>query len=366
MYFIPNRSTTAPNAQTQALLTEPEQSSSKPDHKEIRPSMLYNLLPTVVQSHLPTFPSIRRSVSDLRGRAVHSKSVSITPTDTETVPPETPPPTYSSRRGSDGRRPASIISTDAEEIEFQDDVSERPASSISTPPPFTVSETVTGINWKYANQGISLLTQAYQESNALSQDADETSAILTRQLYLHGMTYLLRGLPSELSKEETLSLHAAIPGSVTKLFDDPTAHALVPRSQQTEVAHQGLAQPPSVLHRITATVVFQIFVLFQFLLPYMKLFIGHAYRFERDHKVAQRIVNGSITTVDELGRRSLQLSQTVCQMNDGKVGQAINDLTIWWVRGLTGGMQQGITEGVIVIGNERSASAKRRSIEKTD
>lgn len=210
------------------------------------------------------------------------------------------------------------------------------------------------------------MTQAYQESIALSHDADKTSTVLTRQLYLHGMTYLLRGLPSELTTEETLSLQATIPGSVVNLSNDPTAHALVPRSHRTQAANEGPPQPPSVLHRITATVVFQIFVLFQFLLPYIKLLIGEAYRLERDHKVAQRIVNKSITTVDELGRRGLQLSQTVCQMNDGKVGQAINDLTIWWIRGLTGGIQQGISEGVVVIGNERPATPKGRRMEKAD
>lgn len=67
--------------------------------------------------------------------------------------------------------------------------------------------------------------------------------------------------------------------------------------------------------------------------------------------------------MDELGRRTLQLSQTVCRMNNGKVGQAINDMTIWWVQGLTGGIQQGINEGVVVIGG-RETSPKGKRIEK--
>ena len=176
------------------------------------------------------------------------------------------------------------------------------------------------------------------------------------------MTYLLRGLPHELTPEERMSLHATIPGSVVNLSSDPSL-SLVPRSQLADLAHHDPAQPPSALHRITATIVFQLFVLFQFLLPYIKLFIGQAYRWEKEHKVAQRLLNGSITTVDELGRRTLQLSQTVCRMNNGKVGQAINDMTIWWVQGLTGGIQQGINEGVVVIGG-RDPSPKGKRIEK--
>ena len=71
-------------------------------------------------------------------------------------------------------------------------------------------------------------------------------------------------------------------------------------------------------------------------------------------------MNKSMTTIDEFGRRSLQLSQTICQMNEGRVGQAISDMTIWWVRGLTGGIQQGISDGVVVIGSEGPASLKGR------
>ncbi|KAF2704619.1 hypothetical protein K504DRAFT_472363 [Pleomassaria siparia CBS 279.74] len=344
---------------------------SDTDHKNPRPSMLYNVLPTVVQSHLPKLPSIRRSINELRGgRIPHMKSLSTSSsTDTDISAPETPPPTYRFRRGSgsDTQSRDSMVSTDTEEIGFRDDISERPvSSSMYNPPPFAVSETVTGISWKYANQGISLLTQAYQESSSLSRDADESNADLTRQLYLHGMTYLLRGLPSELTTEERLSLSAAIPGSIANLTNDPTTHALVHRSYQAEVAREAASQPPSVLHRITATIVFQMFVLFQFLLPYIKLFIGQAYRFERDHNVTQRLVNQGIMTVDQLGRRSLQLSKTVCQMNNGKVGQAIHDMTIWWVRGLTGGIQQGISEGVVVIGNEKSPNGKSRRVEKAE
>ncbi|KAF2465592.1 uncharacterized protein BDR25DRAFT_328613 [Lindgomyces ingoldianus] len=324
--------------------------------------MLYLVLPAVVQTRIPTLPSIRRSISDLRGRSIHIKSLSIS---TEVSAPESPPPRYSSRAGRETPNRDSIVSSDTEEIDFRDDVSERPESLSFIPPPFPLSETETGINWKYSNQGISLLTQAYQESNALARGAADASAVLARQLYLHGMTYLLRGIPADLTPEETLSLQAAIPVGILDLQNDPNAHALIPFPQQGSVSQEGPVQNPSLLHRLTASIVFQTFVLIQFLLPYIRLFIGHAYRWERENKVTQRLFSKSITTVDELGRRSLQLSQTVCRMNDGKVGQAINDLTIWWVRGLTGGIQQGLSEGVVILGPERNQTSKGR-VERID
>ena len=124
-----------------------------PEQKCTRTSMLYNALPTVVRSRLPALPSFRRSINDFRSRAIYSKNVGIAATATETTAPESPPPTYSSRRSSGEHSRVSIASADTEEINFQDDVPERPELSMSTPPPFAVSENMTGINWKYANQG---------------------------------------------------------------------------------------------------------------------------------------------------------------------------------------------------------------------
>lgn len=202
------------------------------------------------------------------------------------------------------------------------------------------------------------MNQAQQESIVLIRDTEDGSAILTRQLYLHGMSYLLRGIPSELTPEEQLSLQAAIPANLCNHTNDASVSALIPVTRQAEVTREGSNEDLSLLHRITATIAFQAFVLIQLILPYVKLFIGHAYRWERENKVTQRLFNNGIIAVDELSRRSLQLSRTVCQMNDGKVGQAINDMTLWWVRGVTGGIQQGISEGVVMFGHDRKQYTK--------
>jgi hypothetical protein len=202
------------------------------------------------------------------------------------------------------------------------------------------------------------MTLAHRESSIPTYGIGEASSTLTRQLYLHSIAYLLHGLPSDLTPEELLSLQAAVPQSLNNFHTNPNSHALVSRSSQVQMQRDSPSGDPSVLHRITATLVLQTFVLIQFLLPYIRIFLSHAYQFEREHQITKRLVNGSITTVDDIGRRSLRLSQTICQMNDGKVGQAINEMTIWWVRGVTGGMQQGIEEG---FSRERRDGEKARS-----
>ncbi|KAJ4295490.1 hypothetical protein N0V90_007503 [Kalmusia sp. IMI 367209] len=327
--------------------------------EEKRPSMLYNVLPFVVQNRLPTLPSIRRAISDMRRP---STPLIALQNSSDVYLPGTPPPDYTSRPTSivslQSSNRNSFASTDDEDP-FQEALSERPGSStLSTPPPFLVSETRTGIKWKYANQGVSLSTQAYAESQSLR--ADETSTVLTRQMYIHGMTYLLRGLPTELSPEETLSLQAALPPSL--VINAPCNHAL--DAFTSDASSHGPPSNPSILHRITATIVFETFVLLQFLLPYIKLFLGHAYRFERKHNLAQRLVNNGLMTADAMRRTGLQLTHTICQMNDGKVGQALNDLTLWWIRGLTGGLQQGIQDGVSMMGVDRPRSSGKAQVRK--
>jgi hypothetical protein len=173
---------------------------------------------------------------------------------------------------------------------------------------------------------------------------------------MHGMSYLLRGLPADLTPEETLSLQAALPQGLVETEANPDAYALLPVSRRDMNAdsRRSLPEDPTILHRVTATLILQTFILIQFLLPYIKLFLSHAYQFERKHQITKRLVNSGVTTIDDLGRKSLRLSQTVCQMNDGKVGQAINEMTIWWVRGVTGGVQQGLEEGLKVVRSEHA------------
>jgi hypothetical protein len=107
------------------------------------------------------------------------------------------------------------------------------------------------------------MTLAHRESSIPNYGLDDTSPVLTRQLYLHGMTYLLRALPSDLTPEELLSLQAAAPQPLITAHADPATHTLVPRSGKSQVAHDIPLQDPSVLHRMTATLVLQAFIFIQ-------------------------------------------------------------------------------------------------------
>lgn len=124
------------------------------ESKKNRPSMIYSVLPVVLQNRIPTLPSLRRSISGLHGRSRHGKSGSI---DTDVFQIPSPPPSYSSRPCSGSVSPDrnSIVLPDGEESEMRDDEFERSSSSRYSPPPFSLSiaETESGVNWRYASQG---------------------------------------------------------------------------------------------------------------------------------------------------------------------------------------------------------------------
>ncbi|KAL6712259.1 hypothetical protein ACN47E_000136 [Coniothyrium glycines] len=303
--------------------------------------MLYHILPAIVTSRVPALPSLRRSVTSYRTRSLHSKSSSLT----EITPLGSPPPCYSSRPVSGSATPDHRFRDSS--LEFSDDAAERPRSSGNAFPTVSATyETETGVNWRYASQGVSLMSQAYREASNPVHDDDETSTALTRQLYMHGITYLLRGLPADLAPDEKSSLYAAMPQDLTYPPMASHSQALMPLSQRISAAQETPAPEPTMLHRITATCVFQIFILAQFLLPYIKILLAQAYQLERKHQITRRVVDTGVATMDELGRRSMHLSQMVCRMHGGKVGQAIEEMTILCVKSVTGGVQQGIKDGL--------------------
>lgn len=127
------------------------------EFKNARTSMIYQVLPALVSSHLPTIPSIRRSIGEIRDRRFHSKANSIS----EIPLPGTPPPGYTSRpsSGSATLHRHSLVAGEPD-LDFPDDVSDRPGSSMSSnPPPFPTYETKTGISWRYAGQGTYIMFQ---------------------------------------------------------------------------------------------------------------------------------------------------------------------------------------------------------------
>jgi hypothetical protein len=121
------------------------------EESSFRPSMLYSVLPTVVSSRLPSIPSIRQSLGDVRGRTSYTKF----DTAIELSHPETPPPGYSTMPPSGSTTPHRLSAAlgDAE-VDFADDLSEGQAPSRAMHLQASgAQETRSGIRWRYASLG---------------------------------------------------------------------------------------------------------------------------------------------------------------------------------------------------------------------
>jgi len=219
-------------------------------------------------------------------------------------------------------------------------------------------ESKSGIGWKFANQGLNLLGLAIKESSIISRDPSFGNAPFVRQLYLHALTYLLRALPPDLTTEEQLSVRSALPTGIVEPLrvEVNTGYQAQLRGQTMS----GADNSPSLLHRTLASTIVQLFILFQSILPYLKYLLRAAYQYDRTHKISEKVLSQSIDTANTLGKCGLSLIGTIYGMGDGKAGQVITDAVSWFVEGVTGGILDGVGEGMVIMGARRASAIDRR------
>lgn len=204
--------------------------------------------------------------------------------------------------------------------------------------------------------GLSLLMRSFQECGGVAGTIDSSSRFFSRQLYIHALTYLLRGLPEDLTSEEQMSICSALPKSIAKsnqiiMYSSDTSES---QSSSERPVAQAYNIRPSVLHRILANCIIQSFLLIQLVLPYLRLIAYSAYRFERENRVSERLFSSTINTIDEIGKRSLRYTDAVCKLDDGRVGEALTDFASWWVREIAGGVHEGLVEGMVILGASKA------------
>lgn len=199
------------------------------------------------------------------------------------------------------------------------------------------------------SQGSSLISIA-AEASAEGQTAD-----LERRAFVDGLTYLLRGLPSDLDVFETEQIRSALP---TQLG----AAAAIDRNQQrTEfdghTASQyglGLSQhhrrhdDRSLVHRAVRLLVVNLFIVAHLILPYMILLFKAAASAERRYRVSETLVGHGINLAGSAGRRCSQLAGAVMGMNEGRVGRGLSKAVAWTVEEVTRGISDGVGEGLVV------------------
>jgi hypothetical protein len=165
---------------------------------------------------------------------------------------------------------------------------------------------------------------------------------------------MLRGLPAELSPEEELSLREALPSSL-KFSHSNTANGTLsssnnPSSSLTSQSRPSPSRRQPLLHRLIATLTCSLFLLISFLLPHIQHLLREAYAFDRRHKLSDRALAYSMTSADALGRQALSVATNVCAMHDGRVGEAFKEAGVYVVQSFSGGVYDGLGEGMQALG----------------
>lgn len=335
-------------------------------------SLVYKFLPQLLQRRMHRIPSLRRTISwssKPEPTLAFTPFTTSRPSTADSDSSCTPPPSYRTSRTPSRHDITSGTSTPAA------GQLGRLSITYGVPEGSHVEQASSGIIWKYADQGMSplsphqkgtaddfrpgmqLLDHSLHESCTLT--ARDPTQTFPRQLYIHACTYLLRALPTEMSAEETISIQNALPREVREgIARQSGTSELVARLGSSSDAAAVPAER-SIVHRTISYIILQLFLVFNMLLPYIKLLLGVAYRFERKHRISKRAFSAGVQGVDAVGKRGVELSKALCSLNDGKVGQSMNEVMVWWIRSVTGGIHEGVGEGLSLVGVNSATMPKQ-------
>ena len=312
-------------------------SSPKSTEISLSPSLLYGILPVAVQTRLPHFRSLRHSWS----RYTISQSRFI------------------SDDGRYDRLEAEVCQLHQDKAKVCQLHQEESSSPQCSRIPSTKSrlpvqtQSSNGIAWKYTNQGIpncpmpkktqltrsvglSLLEAAISEAEM----PEPRSQAFSRQMYIHALVYLIQGLPSDLSNAESIYIDDAL----SRGFRRHSSTQVSPSSSRT------YQQTPSILHRFLASTIIQLFLLCQLVVPYVRYFLYKAYRYERTHQLLEKILESSVNTGEKIAKLWWDILHMISKIPDKNVVATLASFLLWWVQGISGGIQEGIGEGMKIIG----------------
>lgn len=318
-------------------------------------SLLYTTLPNILQRRMPKIRSIRASLYTPPKTQLRSRSVSSTASTSS----ESPPPSYRTRPSSSASDNETEEDSDSDLHDlFTSAPSSRPSTSGSaTPAPLLPAftrqdqqqlpqdEQHPTISTKSAQHGLALLNLSMRHSPA-SNDP------LNRRLYIDGISYILRGLPSDLTEEEALVLREAAPQTLhppkTQLVHQPNTASHTTAQQPRSQAQQA----PTLLHRTTSHLTYALILLTTLLLPHLQTLLTTLHNLNVQHRLAARFTAQTSLLFRALIAQLLALMVLVWDANDGALRHACRDFGVWVIRDVCGGVDEGVGRAVGRLGLE--------------
>ena len=152
----------------------------------------------------------------------------------------------------------------------------------------------------------------------------------------------MRGLPTDLTPAETLTLQSSIPPSIIE--SSQASH-----NPQFDRKSSSTSSSPSLIHRLLASTIIHLCLLVSLLLPYIHSLARAAYQYDKTHHVSESVLAAAV----DLTRKSTETTGTLFLKlvnENGKVKQFVLATVWWWVKGVSGGLKEGVGQGLVVLG----------------
>jgi hypothetical protein len=195
------------------------------------------------------------------------------------------------------------------------------------------------VAWRYTREGMEIIHRCANEAAGPSQDPE-----LTRQLYIDGVAYFLRGLPTDLTPEERIRIGVALPPEIMlhprphspeTIGSDTSEDAAVPATPTIR-----LTAVRPIAARITVFVV----LLLKLLLYYLGLVLRQLYAYDRTYHISDRAIMRSAILLDWAWKWTASLVNKVCSMNGGQIGRFAEELTRCLAEEVSNGLFDGLRE----------------------
>ncbi|KAI0387679.1 hypothetical protein F5Y04DRAFT_274533 [Hypomontagnella monticulosa] len=294
--------------------------------------VVFNMLPTSVQSRLPAFQSLRRSTS-LSILSSRRRSITAQQKDID--------PVVIARRDEDAVVQLQACTAAAAAATVTNSKTEKTKLKPSGLDGNGPNETA-GVKWRYAAQG------SYLQHSASQETADLAFA---RKSYIDGVAYMLKALPDDIDEYEASVIRQALPNSCIpiEMGGRIEAGARYPGWLPSDRAK-------TVLHSAVQGFVTGLVILFYFLLSFLAVAIRAGAYYERQYNISQHIVSGGFGFANAVGKRSGALSEKLYAIGEGKFGKVMSDLAAWILEGVAGGVQDGIGQGLLLIEQRRKGN----------
>lgn len=160
------------------------------------------------------------------------------------------------------------------------------------------------------------------------QSTNPTSRAFSRQLYLDSAAYMLQCLPPDLTEEELSRLQKAVPINSSS------------KTLQIGPSSRSLPKPRSILHRSLACAIICLCLIFRLFFPYIRVLIQIAYRYERTHRLSDRVLARTLSATDSVGKRAVEIASMALGSD------LVVDGVAYCVDGVCGGLLEGFQEGL--------------------